>query len=278
MISGNSREKKLVNRGIYRRPRFGGFTLIELLVVIAIIAILASMLLPALAKAKQQAKRTACLSNLRQVGIANTIYAMDNLDTSLECAGGGTVQFVLSPIARNLSASLGLLVTSNTPSCWACPNLPDLPFYDNGGSSGMKLDQWAIGYQFFGGMTEWNNPAGVFPSRSPVKLSTSQPHWVWAADCVAKIGGKWGKTEMLQGRKNWNGMPPHKTMGNLPAGGNQLLVDGSAYWVKAEKMYFLHTWGGGWSSDRINYWYQDPKDFDPKLAQETTLNSIRFRP
>ena len=113
----------------FRRRMTPGFTLIEVLVVIAIIAILAALLLPALAQAKRRAYRVACVSNIRQIGVAFRIYLEDNagqfpdrrdLKTSLP---GGYRPWASWPPSdpRGGWAASALQISGASAELWSCP-------------------------------------------------------------------------------------------------------------------------------------------------------------
>lgn len=248
--------------------RSRAFTLIELLVVIAIIAILAAMLLPALARAKEQAKKVSCMNNLRQIGIGMTVYAGDNNDyvVSARPADGIFNPSTLEPYnqhaldgAQAIVLPKGLALdtnnfsaATNNASVWECP---DLGIGSVSYNTTTTPPQWEIGYQYFGGIYWWYNVVitGGIASASPIQLSKAKPSWVLAADLVCK------DPTVAAGQNPWadvsgvNLVAHKRPSAQYPDGANHLTVDGAVNWIRWENLLQITTFN---TTDRLMYLYQ----------------------
>jgi prepilin-type N-terminal cleavage/methylation domain-containing protein/prepilin-type processing-associated H-X9-DG protein len=228
-----------------RSPERAGFTLIELLVVIAIIAILAALLLPALATAKEKGKRAACQSNLHQTMLTVHMYAMDSLDFVPDGRDNNGEWHAIR--VNSITYSNMIKYTGNL-KILDCPNFTY-------GTFNRYSDTWGflVGYAYLGHALD-GDPAKSWPQLSPyfwrpaIKTSDSPTNFVvadantWGGSLNMAPHGKGGPCNQTSPAST----VPATFMNNATAtdtpwtiggkGGNVGFLDGSVQWRSTRLM------------------------------------------
>lgn len=249
-----------------RRLRFrsgAGFTLIELLVVIAIIAILAALLLPALSSARDSARRTACISNLKQVGLAQISYTGDF--NSFPFCGSDLDSWTynwaeLTNSAKYWSAPLAY---SWSYACrdylgnWGVLTCPDDPYLQQYGKI-ISYDMNAATFPKDSGHASLGSIAVSAPRTTPIGTSEIANPAVLVL-CFDIRRGAWPGGD---GSSYYGGMNPDLANPSTAYGRHRLIVNGVCCDGHVESLQYagwLAPWAWPWNpgdNQVMRFWYQ----------------------